>query len=624
MLRNELTLEVENIGGVTGLRSIKLKAPLSIIEAPNASGKTSIIRALQLLCKNDLVLEDVLNEYSATGKVVLRDGEEEYFVNLLRTQSGVSISGRLLSEDYNAFRLAFCIPDAELVQIITANPFDPDRLKRWFRDISDARHYETAMVILNTLIQEKTNEMERLRRSMVDTSEIKQVISLNERILEKTEKELEAANKRLKELGYTELVDERNEVDWEINRLNEEILPLKIERDRKRSQLNDLKRRMEKLKSSMTDAYEELEHLTKDLKSKEMQKTAIEQRREAIKIRLYDEREGIIPKIGYLRRRLESRSKTLKEIRGNEEWAPCIKLFEKDIEMCSKELKDLEEEKKRLDEEYDQYNAFFEEMRRLKETIQFVRRNIASYNSQINAIERREIPRVEREIDDISSKISKLQVDLEEKQKELRSLDKRISELRDVSEELKERISQLNKERWEARNTISMKKEELERALRAEEEYSGVVRVVDRLRDFLSYMQERYEYIINGARIELNENLKKVFDLMQYTNFSKILINSDYELEITRREGYPTKLSRLSSSERLTISMIIMFVAKQAYAPEFPMFVVDEIMGSYDITRFHRILNYIKGKVPYLIVTSLSPLTDKIGAEAITVKHSLK
>jgi len=46
-------------------------------------------------------------------------------------------------------------------------------------------------------------------------------------------------------------------------------------------------------------------------------------------------------------------------------------------------------------------------------------------------------------------------------------LDEEISKLEGVSEELMQRIKQLEKERIEARNTIAMKREELEKAVRA-------------------------------------------------------------------------------------------------------------------------------------------------------------
>jgi len=64
-----------------------------------------------------------------------------------------------------------------------------------------------------------------------------------------------------------------------------------------------------------------------------------------------------------------------------------------------------------------------------------------------------------------------------------------------------------------------------------------------------------------------------------------------------------------------------MFVAKKAYAPDFPFFVIDEIMGTYDKTRFNRILQYIQTKVPYLVVTTMSPFEET--KEEINVTYTL-
>jgi uncharacterized protein YhaN len=139
----------------------------------------------------------------------------------------------------------------------------------------------------------------------------------------------------------------------------------------------------------------------------------------------------------------------------------------------------------------------------------------------------------------------------------------------------------------------------------------------------LNYLQSRYDYLIFGVSKNLNKELNEIFSLMGYTNFTKINIKSDPEIEIelVRKDGVTTKLSRLSTSEQLTIAIIIMYVAKQAYAPDFPLFVIDEVMGSYDKTRFTRILKYIQNKVAYLVVTSLTPL-EETGKEII-VKYTL-
>lgn len=621
MPKNEWDLMLENIGGIKGRTELKLKSPLSVIKAPNAAGKTSIIRALQLLCENELTLEDVLNEYATNGSVTLQNGDR-FFAQLLKTQAGVEVvSSNLMWPDEKAYNVGFCAPDTELVQII--DDYEPEKLKRWFRGISDARHYESAMVILNTLVQEKTNERERLKSSIIaDTREIEQVILQSERDLAKVDKDLTVANKKLEDLGYSELVERQGSIDAELSELTDLALEKDREREKKRGELDDLWRELETIKKEREDTGEELSHLTEELKSKEASKTAIEMRREKIKMMLHEVPSGVLPTIGRLEKDLEDYSSTLSKLRPKSETKPCIDILEVLTKKAKETLESKKEERRRLDDEYDKYGAALEEIAQIHVEVEDIRRRIGALNSRNRSIER-DVPEVEKEVEGISSEIAKLTAKIEAKEAERTKLDKEISQLKGVSEELKNKISQLREKKRDLERLILVKKEEQRRVLEARTEYERVAKAVAKLHDFLSYMQERYEYVINGARNELNQALSKAFEVMQYTDFTKIMINSQYELEITRRDGMVTKLSRLSSSERLTIAMIIMFIAKQAYAQDFPLFIIDEVMGAYDETRFKRIVDYIKDKVPYLVITSLMPLKEKIGPEAISVEYSL-
>lgn len=622
MSKNEMSLAIENIGGIRGRTEIKVKQPLSVIKSPNAAGKTSIIRALQLLCENDLAIEDILNEYAASGGVTLQNGER-FFAQLLKTQAGVEVvSSKLIWTDEKAFNVAFCVPDAELVEIL--GDYEPEKLKRWFRDISDARYYESAMVVLNTLLQEKMNERERLKSTIIaDTREIEKTILQAERDLANVDKELTVANNKLEELGYSELVERQRNIEDELSALNDQILAKDRERDRKRRDLNDREKYLESIEKDGENARKELRHLTDELKSKEASKAAIEMRREKIKMMLHQSPNGIIPTIDRLERDLEDYTSTLTKLEPKlPATKPCVEIIEPLIKKAKQELRSSIEERKRLDEEFDKYGATLEQIALLREKVEEIRRRIGDLNSRSRAIER-EIPSIEKEIEEISSEIAKTRVNIEGKEAERAKLDKEISGLKGVSEELRNRITELREKKRDLQRVMLIKKEEQRRVLEAQTEYERVLKIVEKLQDFLSYMQKRYEYIINGARNELNKALSEAFEVMQYTNFTNLAINSEYELEITRRDGMVTKPSRLSSSEQLTIAMITMFVAKQAYAPEFPLFVIDEVMGAYDMTRFHRIVNYIKGKVPYLVITSLTPLKDKVGPEAISVDYSI-
>ena len=345
-------------------------------------------------------------------------------------------------------------------------------------------------------------------------------------------------------------------------------------------------------------------------------------RREKIKTMLYEASDGIIPTIGRLEKDLEDYMSTLSKLQPKPETKPCIDILQPLIKKAKSTQESKKEERQRLEDEYANYGVALEEIAQLHIRVEDIRRKIGDLNSRNRSIER-EIPGIEKEIEEISSEIAKLTAKIEAKEAERTKLDKEISQLKGVSEELKNKIGELRDKKRDLEKLILVKKEEQRRVLEAQTEYEHIARVVQKLHDFLSYMQERYEYVINGARNELNQALSKAFEVMQYTDFTKIMVNSEYELEITRRDGMVTKLSRLSSSERLTISMIIMFVAKQAYARDFPLFVIDEVMGAYDETRFKRIIDYIKGKVPYLVITSLMPLKGEIGPKAISVEYSL-
>ena len=48
-----------------------------------------------------------------------------------------------------------------------------------------------------------------------------------------------------------------------------------------------------------------------------------------------------------------------------------------------------------------------------------------------------------------------------------------------------------------------------------------------------------------------------------------------------------------------------MLAAKETFLPDFPFFIIDELTQSYDPERFRQIVNYMRKRVPYVIVTSL-------------------
>ena len=87
MPKNEIRVTIEGIGGFrkSPATVITLKKGVSVITASNAVGKSSFIKALQLLCPgNTLNLEDILNEYETSGSINL-ENDRQYHVQILKT-----------------------------------------------------------------------------------------------------------------------------------------------------------------------------------------------------------------------------------------------------------------------------------------------------------------------------------------------------------------------------------------------------------------------------------------------------------------------------------------------------------------------------------------------------------
>ena len=625
--KNEWNLIIENIGGIRGpLKPLKIKQPISVIMAPNAAGKSSVVRALQLFCKNPLNLSYVLNEYENSGRVELRN-DEHFFVELVRVPKvGVEIlperTKLMWATDEKAFHVGFCVRDSELARII--EDYEPERLKHWFRSVSDAHYYETLISILNTLLGEKINERDRLEAILkVDVKDKEVALVRSQKELAEVEKELTAASRRLEELGYGELVKEQDRIDSDIKTLRSQIYSIEDEREKRRREERDLRDSLASLERKIDTELEELYHLTEELKVKEEAERTINMRIKEIERNLRHPDHGILPTLDRLERSLDYYQRSLHDMKSLPEAEPCVPILESRIKELKEERKLKVGERRRLEEELYGLRANLVGITRLRGRRDDKKREIAFNEKRVTEIREKELPKIEGEITEIDSKIAEKRADIEEKEAELRKLIEKVYRLEGVNKELRKRIDELSKRKSYLEKDIHYKEADLKKTLEARVEYDRAIRVVERLQGILSHMQSRYEYIIEGARNELNKALRNNFELMQFAGFDEITVTPEYELMVKRKGKPPTELPTLSSSERLTIAITMMFVAKQAYAPDFPLFVIDEVKEPYDETRFKGIINYIKGKVPYLVVTSLVPLKDKIGPEAITVSYSL-
>jgi len=481
--RENIVLELENIGCLKRLR-LEFKPGLNIIKAPNASGKTTIIRGFSCMFSDRIPPSHVLSLDELNGRIRVHYDGKTYEKTLRRTPSGqVMAQGDMLPfADPRAFDACVALAETGVVHRITGGSVF---FRKYLEELSYGNYYSA---VINAS-QELINEYGR-------------------KLASPTFRNFEALPLLLTEL--TDLHMKREEIQR------------KIEESRftHEAKLQDLRNQIERKSSVLSKEESQLSQLTRNL--------SLEKEKE-------------------------------------EQFQELLKLTDDSSEIAS-----------------------------------------SIKNGIISSKENQE--RIKKEIETQTRLVEKLKRDLQVLRDSLR---KETEMGPHGVEDLQRQLEDLNK-------MIILKEEEIQRAERFpsdDPEYPGrlvvdvrseILRKIEWLEKVTGYFQEKYMRRMTSARRRFNSNVTRAFRELGLKGFGNVFLDQDFMLHVMREGGIRQPVETLSASEKLTISLILMLAAKETFLPDFPLFIVDELTLSYDPDRFWRIMNYIKRRVPYLIVTSLT------------------
>src|SRR5665648_795742 len=156
-----MDLKIKNIGGLTGTHTYDLQPGVNRITGPNASGKSSLIRGIECLVKDDNDLfRKTLNDDNDVGFVKFGDYER----NLLRVDAKTvksSIEDKTLSEKKSewghADDIVFFTPESKVVTEIEHNNFDA---RRYIERISKAEDIKREVFRKEKQLNDKKKELE--------------------------------------------------------------------------------------------------------------------------------------------------------------------------------------------------------------------------------------------------------------------------------------------------------------------------------------------------------------------------------------------------------------------------------------------------------------------------------
>jgi len=132
--------------------------------------------------------------------------------------------------------------------------------------------------------------------------------------------------------------------------------------------------------------------------------------------------------------------------------------------------------------------------------------------------------------------------------------------------------------------------------------------------ELVLFSQQRAEDQRRQAAREFNSTIKKMMQTLGFKEFRTIMLNRDYRLFVERLNEKTgdyvfQQVKTLSTSEKLSIALILQMALKETYLPDMPFFILDDIIEDFDDERRQKILGYLSGKARekdwFVVVTKL-------------------
>jgi DNA repair exonuclease SbcCD ATPase subunit len=612
-----INIEMENIGGFTSKKIFKIKEGLNIIEAPNRGGKTSFIKGIRALILPEKRLEkhrDFLNILAKSGKVTLDIDKKRFSRNLMDINGVLSVSGKaMVGDGEKVDSLCIAIRENELFDLVEKG----ESLKPKLEEFSGSKYYRIASgpFTLKKKLNQINVELTKQRDEYAELKEYQKKLSQ----LKKKKGELE---KKL--INLPEIPEADSEAMLESQRI---LADKNREKGNLEFEIYKQSKIMEERAESIKRKEEEIAIYTKRIEDFNRQHPNVDQEIASIEkeiLSLRNKRSEIQREISKINDRLESIKKAqVGESKFKYGICPVCERplnyeYLKNIEQAL--LNDYNMKTREVGIINDKLDEKEIELQKIQDELAAVKLGATGAIKMKSDSERR-LKDVKREYE----RAKQTKEELENKLKKIESI------IKNIEKEFDPKVVELIRKREQTRSDIKIVESDIERTKNyiIERGKTGeIIQYLDKKRKFLNavvaYLKREEERRLKEAVDTFNEEAEKIYEILRFMDFERIYID-DYTFEVNvvrKKNGGSIRqpIKSLSASERESIALILMLAGREKFVKDFPLFVLDAISEDYDETRLKSFVNYIKDKVPYVIVTTLSPLET---SEEIVIKHSL-
>jgi len=612
-----MEIEVKNISGLRGTFNYSFDEGLSMLHAPNGSGKSSLLKALHLVVSNAKLPQDILNNYltekEINGYVKLNLFNKEYEIQIQRKGDKVVITYSNVEDDIFKFPsdvLSYVRAKSYLFQGIIND--DESSITSWFHQVTEVHKYELFLEIATRILSELKTKKDNLRKKVSkdvsrNRDQINKLTVEAKELSNEIDSILNSESYQLFMKEHSEKKDQIDKIRKSIKNLNNRKTTLSDEIFKDEESVGSLKKHLEDIKKQIQIYDDNLPIKQEKLRKNEKKRDELEEDLDKIK----KNRLEIQEKLNLERKQLKDNEDLI-----NRETCPkchqrldpiLIKDFVAKGRSQVKKLETKIKEFKTNEREISNEISNIED--ELIELTNFLKINREKLNKE-KLNKENDFSKRKNGLPDKKKRKKALVSEIELKNKELLGIQQSLAEENPQQNEVFKLQGELNSKS----QLITKLEEDLELSSEYQLEYIKAEGYVKRAEEVHDNYSEKFKHLSTETFKRINGALMESFELLELAKFKKIIFeekDNKVILEIQRDNDVYTSLEKLSGAEKSLITLIITWVVKQMVIPDEPIFLIDEVTTEMDDTRFQDILNYISEKTNYVIVARHKPYKGK-------------
>jgi DNA repair exonuclease SbcCD ATPase subunit len=592
MAGETLALEVENVGGIREADRT-LSAGITFIQGPNASNKSSFLRAVLFALGARHV---PIRSGAKQASVRLAIGDRSVERTARRTDEGLVTDGEPWIEDEPVLleRFAGLLGTNDLRTAVAMN----EPVEELLKEPMDVEALEAERA---AKLQRKRQLVEELSAS----EDVDERLAGREREVADRRERLEAIDERLE--GLHEQQDEAV-ADGDLEDRREERADLRSRERECESAVDGLEEAIDRLTERRAEIEADLEAAREA--GDETDVAALKREREAIRSDLEETRERLDVLQAVLTANRELLDSPFAGVLGSDAglveddlrcWTCGQATTAADVEATIAELQDLvEADKRRLREtepEIDDLTERIEQCRDREREIQELEADLEEVDGTLSSRreslgERRgELADVRDRLADVDAEIEHLETD---RQSTNAALTEEIEEARVERRTVARQVDRLESEIESLESTVAERRRKRE--------------TVDTITEEIGTLTDRIENLEAELRTVFNDAMDDLIAALDFRDIERVWLDGEFDVVVTREVGGSVRrdtVEHLAESEREMIGLVLGLAGFVTYEVDdvSPVLLVDSL-GAFDAERTRRLVEYFADRTDFLVAAA--------------------